>query len=250
MNKKEVAKTLFLNGKTLKNIAELIGENYETVKKWSTRSKWKNLQGTNDKRDTKKGRKDKYYTHVKPKFNYIKELIQEGFTEKEISKRLKIAYSTFNEYKKNKSEFSELLKNARVEYGSQIEEYLFKIASGREFEQVINKDKNGEIIPDKKTGIEIQDKKNTNTNLSAAIKVLQRLYPEQYNPFLQVAREKLEHQKKMDKEKFEHQKKIDEQQLKLLEEKINTLKNDDDNSEIQHQRIVEYIKATRGIKDE
>jgi DNA-binding CsgD family transcriptional regulator len=249
MNKELIAKELFYSGKTYAEIALMIDAKKSTVRSWATRGKWNNLGAAKNKAVYKKGRKDKYYTHVKPRFDYIKNLIHEGFTEKEISKKLGISYSTFNNYKKNKKEFLELINNTRVEYGDQIEEYLFRLANGKDFEQIINKDKDGNIIPDKKTGIEIQDKKNGSVNMTAIIKSLQRLKPNEYNPFMIIAREKLKHQKSIDKKRLEHEIKMNEEKLKLEKEKINALKNTDINTELQHERIKEYIKAT-SLNDE
>ena len=61
----------------------------------------------------KTGRKSAYETSIKPRFDDITNWLQSGATEKQIASNLNIAYSTFNKYKAEIQEFSELLKNGR-----------------------------------------------------------------------------------------------------------------------------------------
>lgn len=56
----------------------------------------------------------RYIERVKPRLNEIRAWARDGETEEEIAKKLNIACSTFFEYKKKYSEFSESLKNARA----------------------------------------------------------------------------------------------------------------------------------------
>jgi transposase len=212
MNKKEVAKTLFLNGKTLKEIAKLIDVNYDTVKQWSSRNNWKTFQVTNTKSDSDKGRKSKYYINVKPKFKYIEKLIREGIKLKDIAKRLNIDESTFYDYKNKHSEFSKLIKNARINYASEIEENFLKKAYGQMFDwdETINYDKDGNIVDDKKTGVARQKKKNSSNNFLRELSILKQYFPEIYNKELMQR-----------KAEFEHKKKNDEEKLKLLKENEN-----------------------------
>ena len=61
----------------------------------------------------KAGRKNVYETNIKPRFDDITKWLQSGATEKQIASNLNVAYSTFNKYKAEVQEFSELLKNGR-----------------------------------------------------------------------------------------------------------------------------------------
>lgn len=59
-----------------------------------------------------KGRPNKYFTHVQPRFAEIKEWLQAGATEKEIASRIGINQKVWCKYKNEHSEFSELVLNA------------------------------------------------------------------------------------------------------------------------------------------
>ena len=61
----------------------------------------------------KKGRKNKYDTHVKPFLETIENWCRDGLLEEEICKRLGVGVSTFNDYKSKFSELRETLKNGR-----------------------------------------------------------------------------------------------------------------------------------------
>lgn len=78
----------------------------------------------------KRGRKNKYETHVKPFLNQIKKWSVDGATERQIAKRLGIAYSTFNDYKVKNKELSELLKNGRIDLVEDLRGTLVKRAKG------------------------------------------------------------------------------------------------------------------------
>ena len=94
--------------------------------------------------EKKKGRRSKYETIIKPKFNKIKELVEDGATDKEIIDYLGIATSTFYEYMNKYSEFSKLMRTSREENIKKLKDTLFKKAMGFQYEekQVIT-DSNG-----------------------------------------------------------------------------------------------------------
>ena len=75
------------------------------------------------------GRKNKYYTHVLPRKDEIIEMCK-TMTERQIARNLGIAYSTFNEYKKQFPEFSELLRSGREELVSDLKSALINRAVG------------------------------------------------------------------------------------------------------------------------
>lgn len=58
-------------------------------------------------------RKSAYDKIIKPKFAKIEQLLQDGLTEKEVAKSIGIAYSTWNKYKAENEEFTELIIKSR-----------------------------------------------------------------------------------------------------------------------------------------
>lgn len=84
----------------------------------------------------KKGRKSKYDTHVAPRLQEIEWWCREGLTEIEICKRLDVAESTFNNYKREFSELMESLKKGKEIADYQVEDALFKRAVGYEYTEI------------------------------------------------------------------------------------------------------------------
>ncbi len=76
------------------------------------------------------GRPSKYETHVLPRFDEIEDWCRNGATDKEVAERLGIAMSSFSEYKKEFSEFSEVLKKTKEYVDGQVENALLKNALG------------------------------------------------------------------------------------------------------------------------
>lgn len=83
----------------------------------------------------KRGRKSAYETRIKPRFNEISEWLANGATEKQIAYNLGIAGSTFEKYKAEKTEFSELIKNGRKNLVYQLRGALVKKALGFDYEE-------------------------------------------------------------------------------------------------------------------
>lgn len=69
-------------------------------------------------------RPNKYETHVAPRLGEVADWVRNGATEREIAERLDIAMSTFCEYKKGFSEFSEVLKKTRDTVDGDVENAL------------------------------------------------------------------------------------------------------------------------------
>lgn len=86
------------------------------------------------------GRKNKYITHVQPKLILIEGWCREGLIEKDIAKKLGVAYSTFRKYKNEYSALSAALKKGKEIADYEVENSLFKRAVGYEYEEkkVIN----------------------------------------------------------------------------------------------------------------
>lgn len=78
----------------------------------------------------KRGRKNRYETHIIPFFQQIEEWLANGATERQIAEKLGIGYSTFNGYKANYVEFAELLKKGRRNLVSDLRGALVKKAMG------------------------------------------------------------------------------------------------------------------------
>lgn len=68
--------------------------------------------------------KSKYETHVAPRLEEIKDWARNGATDEEIIKRLGIPETSFYEYKRNISEFSEPLKETKAYVEAQVENAL------------------------------------------------------------------------------------------------------------------------------
>lgn len=80
----------------------------------------------------KRGRKNRYETHVKPNFPLIAEWCK-TLTERQISERLGIAYSTFNWYKATEPELAEILKKGRQDLVADLRSTLIQKAKGYEY---------------------------------------------------------------------------------------------------------------------
>ena len=115
---------------------------------------------------SKRGRKGAYETKIKPNFEKIKEFLEAGLSERQISKNLGIAYSTFNKYKAEKKEFAELLEYGRAKPIEDLKNALFNRAIGAKTTEktIINEysDKDGHKT--KTTVIEKEYPPDTNAN--------------------------------------------------------------------------------------
>lgn len=65
--------------------------------------------------EAKRGRKSKYYENVKPHLDKIREYKLAGATDEQICAVFDISQSSFYEYKKKYSEFSEAIKKGKIE---------------------------------------------------------------------------------------------------------------------------------------
>lgn len=76
------------------------------------------------------GRPSKYETHVLPRFDEIEDWCRNGATDKEIAERLGIGRDTMIEYKKEFSDFSDILKRTKDIVDGQVENALLQNALG------------------------------------------------------------------------------------------------------------------------
>ena len=190
MDKKVVAKKMFLYGNTLKEISEMIDVNYDRVKQWSSRGNWKLLQVTNHESDNKVGRKSNYYTYIKPKLHLVEKWKAQGLSEKQIIKKLNSNHQSWINYKKQFIELREKLKNGTDIYNklledevNRVENTLYQKATGDYVEEieVVNYDKNGKIVNDYKTGIAKTVTRHKKVDTTANIFILKNRKADKYN---------------------------------------------------------------------
>lgn len=74
---------------------------------------------------------NKYITHVAPKLALIKGWARDGLSEQQIATNLKVAYSTFREYKKKNSALSAALKENKESANYEVKNSLFEQCIGR-----------------------------------------------------------------------------------------------------------------------
>ncbi|MCD4839743.1 hypothetical protein LRS37_12875 [Neobacillus sedimentimangrovi] len=97
----------------------------------------------------KKGRKNKYFTHVQPRLEEIREWAEKGLTDAEMMKLLGISHDSFYKYKNEYSDFYDALKQGKEYADDIVEQALYKSAIGYYYEEeaVTNK---GDVVLVKK----------------------------------------------------------------------------------------------------
>lgn len=83
----------------------------------------------------KAGAKSKYETHIKPYFDKIEKMLNEGASEEQVALSLGVSYSSFNNYKKQYEELAELCKQPRVKLIQDLRSALIKKALGMKVER-------------------------------------------------------------------------------------------------------------------
>ena len=83
---------------------------------------------------SKKGRKNKYYTHIKPQLKYIPEMLQD-MTEEQVAKKLGVAYSSWNKYKLEFPELMEVIKKGNTSLVGELKSVLKRRAKGFQYEE-------------------------------------------------------------------------------------------------------------------
>lgn len=84
----------------------------------------------------KTGRKNVYDTLIKPRFSEIEDWLRHGATEKQVTENLGITEETYYKYKRQKTEFSELIKNGKSSLVLQLRGALIKKALGFDYTEV------------------------------------------------------------------------------------------------------------------
>lgn len=144
---------------------------------------------------------------IKEKLILVEGWAREGLTDEQIANNLGISTSTFYEYKKNYSEFSESLKRGKEIVDYEVENALLKRALGYEFEEktyetkwdenqgrfreVLTKKVKKEVVPDTTAQIywlnnrkpkqwrnKRNDEENNNENLNKVEQLLSKIKEE------------------------------------------------------------------------
>lgn len=93
-----------------------------------------------------RGRKGKYETYVKPRFEQIEKWLNGGASEKQVAEALGISYAAFNNYKRDYDELRELCEKPRVGVVLDLRSALVQRALGFTYEekkQYITEDEDG-----------------------------------------------------------------------------------------------------------
>lgn len=80
------------------------------------------------------GRKNKYYSHVKPRLKDIPDMLQD-MTEEQVAKKLGVAYSSWNKYKLEFPELAEVIKKGNTDLVGELKSVLKKRAKGFQYEE-------------------------------------------------------------------------------------------------------------------
>ena len=81
------------------------------------------------------GCKGKYETHVKPRLKEIRELLNDGASERQVAKALGISYASFNNYKRDYKELDKICREPRIKLIDDLRSALCKKALGFEYEE-------------------------------------------------------------------------------------------------------------------
>lgn len=94
----------------------------------------------------KAGRKGKYETHIKPFFDKIDKMLNDGASEKQVAEALGVSYPAWNKYKQEYTELRELCSKPRTQLIEDLRSALVKRALGFTYEekkQYITEDEDG-----------------------------------------------------------------------------------------------------------
>jgi hypothetical protein len=132
--------------------------------------------------------------HIEEKMKEIEILCRSGAIDKDLAKFLKVSLTTFYKIKRQSKELSEIVRNSKVVADLQIENALYKIAVGFDYEETTqevktNEDGSASPVLIRKT------KKHIPGNVTAQIFWLKNRRPEkwrdkhvvenEYNPFME-----------------------------------------------------------------
>ena len=81
------------------------------------------------------GRNSKYETHIKPFFEKIDKMLNDGASEKQVAESLGISYGSWNNYKTQNPDFKELCDKPRTRLIDDLRSALVKRALGFSYEE-------------------------------------------------------------------------------------------------------------------
>lgn len=96
----------------------------------------------------KRGRKNRYETHVAPFFPQILEWLSNGATEKQIAEKLGVGYSTWSDYKVKYQELGEILEKGRRNLVADLRGALVKKALGFDYTETKTVSEHVEMPPE------------------------------------------------------------------------------------------------------
>lgn len=98
------------------------------------------------KKKNKGGRRSKYFTHVEPRLAEVEIWLRKGLSEAQIFKNLGVGKTSWESYKKKHPELAEVLKKGRECQITEVENALFKNATGYYYyvDEAIKLRENGE----------------------------------------------------------------------------------------------------------
>ena len=96
----------------------------------------------------KRGRKNRYETHVAPFFPQILEWLSNGATEKQIAEKLGVGYSTWSDYKVKYQELGEILEKGRRNLVADLRGALVKKALGFDYTETKTVSEHIEMPPE------------------------------------------------------------------------------------------------------
>lgn len=76
------------------------------------------------------GRKSAYELRIKPNFDSIRTMMENGISERRIANEIGVAKSTWMKYKREKTEFSALLMGSREKVVQELEAVMLRCARG------------------------------------------------------------------------------------------------------------------------
>lgn len=92
------------------------------------------------------GRRNLYDTNIKPNFEQIEKMLNDGASEKQVAEALGVSYASFNNYKAQYEELDDLCRKPRTKLIDDLRSALVKRALGFAYEekkQYIKEDEDG-----------------------------------------------------------------------------------------------------------
>lgn len=82
------------------------------------------------------GRKNKYETHVAPRFIEIRHWVRNGMIDRDVARKLGVSYASFRTYVQKEKELAELMRESKEVADAKVVNALFEAATGKTIEDV------------------------------------------------------------------------------------------------------------------